>query len=205
MRFLLYLTAFISGFVMMGFEILGVRVLTPFFGSSVYVWGATISVFLAGLSIGYASGGKIADNRADGKILALFNSVPALLIIFFPLYGYAVANLIFALELDSRFGTLLASIILFFVPSIFIGMILPVITEMLAEEIRKTGSAVGNVYAISTAGSIVGTLFTSFYLISWIGVQMAILINGLLLVLSTIICLIYHYAESRSGIREITE
>ena len=65
------LIAFISGFVMMGFEILGVRVLAPFYGSSVYVWGATISVFLAGLSIGYALGGKISERRANGKTLAV--------------------------------------------------------------------------------------------------------------------------------------
>ena len=83
MNFLLYVTAFISGFVMMGYEMLGVRVLAPFYGTSVYVWGATISVFLAGLSIGYALGGRIAERRADGKILAVLVMIPALLIIMF--------------------------------------------------------------------------------------------------------------------------
>jgi predicted membrane-bound spermidine synthase len=193
MRFLLYLIAFISGFVMMAYEILGVRVLAPFYGSSVYVWGATISVFLAGLSIGYAAGGRIADRRADGKILALLLMIPALLITLFPLYGYAFCNMIFALELDSRLGALLLSMLLFFIPSIFIGSLLPIITEILAVKINKAGSAAGNVYSASTAGSIIGTLFTSFYLISWMGVSKGIVLIGSLLVINAIVCLLYHF------------
>ena len=192
MRLLLYVIAFISGFVMMGYEILGVRVLAPFYGSSVYVWGATISVFLAGLSIGYAGGGRIADRRSDGKILAILVMVPALLIVLFPFYGYAFCNIIFALELDSRLGALLLSLLLFLIPSIFIGSLLPIITEILALKINKAGSAAGNVYSASTAGSILGTLFTSFYLISWVGVSKGIVLTGSLLIINVVLCLIYH-------------
>ena len=192
MRLLLYMIAFISGFVMMSYEILGVRVLAPFYGSSVYVWGATVSVFLAGLSVGYAVGGRIADRRADGKILAVLVIVPALLIALFPFYGYGFCNMIFALELDSRLGALLLSLLLFFIPSIFIGSLLPIITGILAVETRKAGSAAGNVYSVSTAGSIIGTLFTSFYLISWMGVSKGIVLIGSLLFINAIICLIYH-------------
>ena len=197
MNFLLYVIAFIVGFVMMGYEILGVRVLAPFYGTSVYVWGAAISIFLAGLSIGYALGGRIAEHRADGKILAVLVAVPALLIILFPFYGYGFGNMIFALELDSRFGALLQSLMLFFIPSIFIGLLLPIIIEILALKTRKVGSAAGNVYSVSTAGSIIGTLFVSFYLISWTGVSNGIVLLGSLLAVSAVICLIYHL-KSRS-------
>jgi len=199
MRFLLYVIAFISGFVMMAYEILGVRVLTPFYGSSVYVWGATISVFLAGLSIGYAVGGRIADRRADGKTLALLVTVPGLMIVLFPFYAYGLCNMVFALELDSRLGALLLSLLLFFIPSIFIGALLPIITEIMAVEIRKAGSAAGNVYSVSTAGSIAGTLFTSFYLISWVGVSKAIALTGSLLIINVFICLVYHYSKRQHG------
>jgi len=197
MKFLLYIIAFISGFVMMGYEILGVRVLAPFYGSSVYVWGATISVFLAGLSIGYAVGGRIADHRSDGKILAVLVMIPALLIVLFPFYGYGFCNMIFALVLDSRFGALLLSLLLFFVPSIFIGSLLPIITGILATKTHKAGSAAGNVYSASTAGSIIGTLFTSFYMISWMGVSKGIILLGSLLIINAAFCLIYHF-KSRS-------
>jgi MFS family permease len=191
MRFLLYIIAFITGFVMMGYEILGVRVLAPFYGSSVYVWGAAISVFLAGLSIGYAAGGRISDRRADGKILALLLIVPALLITLFPAYAYGFCNMIFELELDSRLGALLLSLLLFFIPTIFIGSQLPVIIGILATETGKAGSSAGNVYSASTAGSIIGTLFTSFYLISWIGVSKGIILLGSLLIINVVLCLIF--------------
>jgi len=197
MKFLLYLIAFISGFVMMGFEILGVRVLAPFYGSSVYVWGATISVFLAGLSIGYALGGKISESRANGKTLAVLVMIPGLLIVLFPFYGYIFCNMIFALELDSRLGALLLSLLLFFIPSIFIGSLLPVITGILAVKINQAGSAAGNVYSASTIGSIVGTLFTSFYLISWMGVSKGIVMLGSLLILNAIICIVYYMRTNR--------
>lgn len=198
MRFLLYVIAFISGFVMMSYEILGVRMLAPFYGSSVYVWGAAISVFMAGLSAGYAAGGKLADRRADGKMLALLTLVPALLIVLFPVYAYGLGNVIFTLELDSRLGALLLSLLLFFVPSGFIGALLPVITEIQAEKTGKSGSAAGNVYSASTAGSIAGTLFTSFYLISWAGVAQGIVLTGSLLIVNAAVCLIYHYKKTDS-------
>ncbi len=192
MNFLLYAIAFISGFVMMGYEILGVRVLAPFYGSSVYVWGAAISVFLAGLSFGYAIGGRISDYRANGKILAILVLVPGLLIALFPLYAYGFCNMIYVLDLDLRRGALLLSLLLFFIPSVFVGSLLPVITGILAVKINKAGSAAGNVYSSSTAGSIIGTLFTSFYLISWTGVSKGIALIGTLLILNTILCMIYY-------------
>jgi predicted membrane-bound spermidine synthase len=190
-KLILYLIAFISGFAMMAYEILGVRVLSPFYGSSVYVWGAIISVFLAGLSIGYAVGGRIADHRSDGKTLALLVLPPALLILLFPIYGYGLSNLIYSFEMDSRLGALLLSGLLFFVPSIFMGSVLPIIIEILAKTSHKAGSAAGNVYAASTAGSIIGTLFTSFWLISWIGVSSGIMLIGALLCINLILCLAY--------------
>jgi len=119
------------------------------------------------------------------------------LIVLFPFYGYSFCNMIFALELDSRLGALLLSLLLFFIPSIFIGSLLPVITGILAVKINQAGSAAGNVYSASTIGSIIGTLFTSFYLISWMGVSNGIVMLGSLLILNAIICIAYHLRTNR--------
>ena len=89
------------------------------------------------------------------------------------------------------------SLMLFFIPSIFIGLLLPIIIEILALKTRKVGSAAGNVYSVSTAGSIIGTLFVSFYLISWMGVSNGIVLLGSLLAVSVVVCLVYHL-KSRS-------
>ncbi len=171
--------------------------LTPFYGSSVYVLGTTISVFLAGLSIGYAIGGKISERRTNGKVVAVLQAIPSVLILTFPLYAYGFSNMIYAAELDSRLSALLTSIILFFVPCIFMGATMPVIIDILADKSLKAGTASGRVYSVSTAGSIIGTLFTSCFLISWVGVSTGIVLTGSLLMLNTIICLLYHLKANK--------
>jgi len=186
----LYSISFISGFALMGYEILGVRVLTPYYGSSVFVWGAIISVILAGLSIGYAVGGRIADHRSNGqRTLSYIILFPALLITFFPLYGYRICRFAYAFELDSRLGALLLSLILFLTPCIFIGCITPSLVKKLAEQTGEIGTSAGNIYSISTFGSISGTLFTSFYLISLASTSKAIVVMGLLLFICWLISL----------------
>ncbi len=173
-----YLIAFFSGLAMMSYEILGVRVLSPSFGGSVYVWGAIIAVFLSGLGIGYALGGRMADRFPAGVLLRRILLVPTVLILGFPLYGHLLCRMIYGWELDSRLGALLVSFNLFFLPCLFIGMVLPVLVKMRAAATGKIGSAAGNISAVSTAGSIVGTLFTSFFLLAWVSVTVGVVLTG---------------------------
>jgi predicted membrane-bound spermidine synthase len=195
-KHILYAIAFLIGFALMGYEILGVRVLSPYYGSSVYVWGAIISVFLAGLAIGYAQGGNIADRIADLSVLRKIILFPALMIITFPAYGPRVCKLIYALELESRLGALLLSMILFLMPCIFIGAAIPVLVKMRANDSQKIGSAAGNVYAASTAGSIAGVLFTSFFLISRLSVPKCFLLLGLILIACWLLCAVFQFKRS---------
>ncbi|MFA7230678.1 MAG: fused MFS/spermidine synthase [Victivallaceae bacterium] len=197
----LYAIAFMSGFAAMGYEILAVRVLSPYYGSSIYVWGAVISVILAGLSVGYAVGGRIADRNSSMTILARLIMVPAFSIVMFPVYGYGVCKLIYSLEFDSRAGALLLATVLFLVPYIFIGALLPMLVERRASASHKIGSSAGDVYAVSTAGSITGTLFTSFFLIAWISVSKGIVVMGLVFVICWWLCWIGGRCE-RAGQRE---
>ena len=191
---ILYLIAFLTGFAIMAYEILGVRVLSPYYGSSVHVWGAIISVFLAGLSIGYAAGGRYADKNASIRTLSKIILVPSALIVLFPFYGYFFCNLFYNHVSDSKLGALLLSVALFMLPCIFMGSVIPILVKMLATDSGRIGSAAGNVYSISTAGSIVGTLFTSFYLISTVSVSKGIILTGLLLVTCWFLCVIYDKA-----------
>lgn len=188
---ILYLIAFLTGFAIMAYEILGVRVLSPYYGSSVHVWGAIISVFLTGLSVGYATGGKIADKNAGVRILSKIILVPSALIVLFPFYGYFLCNLFYSHVTNSKLGALSLSVTLFMLPCIFMGAVIPILVKMLATESGQVGSAAGNVYSISTAGSIAGTLFTSFFLISAVSVSKGIMLTGLLLALCWFLCVIY--------------
>ncbi len=188
-RLNVYLIAFIAGFAMMSFEMLGIRVLTPYFGSSVYVLGAIIAVVLAGLALGYALGGRLADRDGGSRTLPLWLALAAFALLGFPLYGHAVARGIYRLELEAREGALLLSLLLFLAPCIFVGMATPLLVKMRAAATGKIGAAAGDVYAVSTAGSIAGTLLTSFYLISTIGVVAGILLNGALLAATSLLAL----------------
>jgi len=177
---------FICGALVMSFEILGSRVLAPNFGSSVFVWGSLISIFLAGLSAGYYLGGKAADINPSTRKLALLITIPAALFITFPLYGGLVCDWIFNMELGVRMSPLLASVIIFFIPSVFLGMVSPYTVKLMICSLHTSGRTVGSLYALSTLGSIVGTLLTSFYLITVAGVKSLIMAEGVVLILMTL-------------------
>ena len=190
-KIILYSISFLTGFTIMAYEILGVRVLSPYYGSSVHVWGAIISVFLAGLSIGYAAGGKYADENAGIRTLSKIILVPSALIVLFPFYGYFLCNFFYNHVTHPKLGALLLSTALFMLPCIFMGSVIPVLVKMLATDSGRVGSAAGNVYSVSTAGSIAGTLFTSFFLISMVSVSKGIMLTGLLLAVCWLLCVIY--------------
>ncbi len=177
---------FICGAVVMSFEILGSRVLAPNFGSSVFVWGSLISVFLAGLSTGYYLGGRIADINPSLKKLGLMIIAPGVLFLTFPVYSTPISDWIFMKDIGVRLSPLLASTILFLIPSIFLGIVSPYTAKLMICSLHTSGKTIGTLYALSTFGSIIGTLVTSFYLITVAGVNALILCQGIILILSAI-------------------
>ncbi len=168
----------------MSFEILGSRVLAPHFGNTVFVWGSLISVFLGGLTAGYWSGGKLADYRVSLSLFALLLAIPGIFLCCFPLYCDPINNWVFDNAFGERMEPLIASLALFFLPTIFLGAVSPYAVKLQVRTLKWLGTGVGNLYAISTMGSIVGTLLTSFYLIVWIGVTKIIVCEGLILLLA---------------------
>ena len=177
---------FICGAIVMSFEILGSRVLAPNFGSSVFVWGSLISVFLAGLSAGYYLGGRLADINPSSRKLSLIIIAPGLLFLTFPLYSGPVSDWIFMKDLGVRMSPLIASSVLFLVPSVFLGIVSPYTAKLLICSLHTSGKTIGTLYALSTFGSIIGTLSTSFYLITMAGVNALIMGQGVLLIVLSI-------------------
>ncbi len=176
------LVVFVCGAIVMSFEILGSRVLAPNFGSSVFVWGSLISVFLAGLSAGYYLGGRLADINPSSKKLSLMVMIPGILLLLFPLYGGPISDWIFMKDLGVRFSPLLASITLFLLPSVFLGIVSPYTAKLMICSLHTSGKTIGALYALSTFGSIIGTLLTSFYLITVAGVNALIMGQGGILI-----------------------
>ena len=162
---LIYFLAFSSGFCIMGFELLGGRILASFFGSSVHIWGSIITVFMLSLSIGYLLGGKLSTrNPTLTKYGAIF-FIASIMVIPIVMFAEPIMAFIFSHIEDSRYGSLLASMALFFIPTIILGMISPYSVRLLVTDHEKSGQVAGGLYFVSTLGSALGTIITSFYMV----------------------------------------
>ncbi|ASM55701.1 MULTISPECIES: fused MFS/spermidine synthase [Pseudoalteromonas] len=162
---LIYFLAFSSGFSIMGIELLGGRILAPFFGSSVHIWGSIITVFMLSLSFGYLLGGKLSIKRPS---LAKYGSIfllASIMVLPIALFANPIMEFIFTHIEDSRYGSLLASTALFFVPTIILGMISPYSVRLLVTDSEHSGQVAGGLYFVSTLGSALGTIITSFYMV----------------------------------------
>jgi hypothetical protein len=159
--------AFWSGFFVMGVELLGSRYLAPAFGSSIYVWGALITVFMLALSLGYLAGGRWSQHQPSLRRLGMLLAAAALTALpVLPLSGALLEELFFRIP-DPRFGSLTAATLLFFVPTFFSGMVSPYCVRLLVQAKESSGRSAGLLYFVSTFGSAAGTILTSFYLVKW--------------------------------------
>jgi hypothetical protein len=175
-RALLYLIAGWSGYYVMGIELLGGRLLAPYFGSSIYVWGAIITVFMLALSLGYLFGGRASLRGPTLERLALILVAAAVLTLPVLIYGDALLDRISSVIGDPRFGSLTGAMALFFAPTLVSGMVSPYAVRLLVADLRATGEGAGKLYFISTFGSAAGTLLTSFYLVLYLEVNQILLL-----------------------------
>jgi hypothetical protein len=172
---LCYVVAFWSGFFVMGVELLGGRLLAPNFGSSIYVWGAIITIFMLALSLGYLAGGRLSQrNPSLAKLGMLLAAAAVTALPVLVLSGAALENLAIAIP-DPRFGSLAGAALLFFVPTFFSGMVSPYCVRLLVDSEETSGRRAGQLYFVSTFGSAGGTILTSFYLVLWFEVDSIIL------------------------------
>lgn len=187
-KYLLEITVFICGAVVMIFELIGSRILGPYFGTSIFVWTSLIGVILGSLSLGYYIGGKIADKKCNYDSLGVIILLSAVLI---GLTAIAKNPLLIFLEFNVanlKIESILASLILFSPTSILLGIVSPYAAKLKIDNLATSGSTVGNLYALSTAGSIVGTFLSGFYLIPHFGTNnLLILLASSLLIISCVL------------------
>ncbi len=203
--------AFLASLGFMAMEMVAGRLVTRHLGSSVYGWTSVIGVLLAGLSIGNYLGGRIANHVRSEKQaswLFLFASILTLAILFLDnmpewllkwldfgprpsMLSYAITwtdlNLLgTSIPLTWPYRVLLVVVIVFFLPSVSMGTVSPVVAKLAVDRLKrfgKTGAAIGEVYAWGMVGSILGTFLTGFFLIDVLGTK------GVLLVLAAVLAL----------------
>jgi len=173
--------AFISGFIIMSIELLGGRILAPYFGSSIFVWGSIITVFMISLSLGYLLGGKLSLRKPGLKQHGTFFVTAALLLLPLILFSNQIMESLFLIIEDPRYGSLSVSLLLFFLPTTVLGMIAPYSVRLLVIDSHHSGHVAGTLYFVSTLGSALGTLATSFYLVLWFEVNQILISMGVIL------------------------
>jgi spermidine synthase len=176
----IYAVAFVTGAIVMSFEMLGSRYLNPYFGSGIYTWAALISTVLIALTAGYFLGGALADRTVSPALLALTVIIGSVYLLALPSFAPAVLEAVLAAIDDIRLGSLMSALALMFFPVTFLGMYSPFAIRLLLRSAQRSGRVSGAVYGISTAGAIVGTLGTTFVLIPAIGSRAITLALGTL-------------------------
>jgi len=166
-RWVVGVLAFVGGFVIMALELLGGRILAPYFGNSIYVWGSIITVFMLSLALGYLLGGQASTRNPSLRRFAALFLLGAVLTYPLVLYGEPLMRWVFERIEDPRYGSLVAAALLFTLPTIVLGMLSPYAVRLVVRDTQHSGRVAGTLYFVSTLGSAGGTLATSFYLVLW--------------------------------------
>ncbi len=175
------LIVFISSGCIMILELVAGRIIAPSVGVSLYTWTSVIGVILAGISVGNYIGGRLADRWASPRLLGLMfflaglTALGVLAIDQFNPMDYVEWPLI--LEILALIAAL------FLIPCSILGTVSPIVVKLAMRDLARAGRTVGQIYAFGTAGSIVGTFLTGFWLISQFGTYMIVLGVAILLLL----------------------
>lgn len=181
----LHSVVFIAGAAVLALEILGSRILAPFYGASLFLWSALITVTLAALSVGYAVGGRLADNGATRPRLSIIVALAGTWIFLIPWIKQPL--LVVAEPFGLRTAVLFAALLLFGPPLTLLGMVSPYAIKLKTINLTAVGRTAGDIYAISTVASVLSALLTGYFLIPNFGVNRLILGIGILLLMSAAI------------------
>jgi len=186
--FALNAAVFICGAAVMVYEIIGSRLLAPYIGNSIYIWTSLIGVILGSLSLGYWLGGQLADKKSEIRGLASIIFFAGGLISATTLIQSIVLSMLATAATLLEIKALAASLLLFAPASVFLGMVTPYAVKLKMSSLNHSARTVGNLYALSTIGSIVGTFIAGFFLVPFVGsVRTLYVIAGCLFVTSFIL------------------
>ncbi len=190
---LLQTIIFISGGAILALELLASRVMTPYFGVSLYIWTGILSITLIALSAGYWAGGKLANARGitAASLIELYALMPAVAAIsivaacliypfmFVPLAGWSLVG-----------GSFIACLLLLAIPLVAASSMNPLLVAIRVQQSRSPGhsgdSGAGQVFFVSTLGSVAGVLITAFGLIPFFSNYDSVLIVAAVLALLSI-------------------
>jgi predicted membrane-bound spermidine synthase len=169
--------SFIEGAMVMAVELLSAKMITPYFGATVAVWSSVLGVTMLGLSLGYFAGGWISVNKYSKNILYYIIVAASFLTCLLPVLAPLAMDKLLVID-DFRMAALISSLLFILPTMLFYGMVPPLIIHKISEDLDEAGTKTGRVYAISTTGGVLMTLFTGFYLLPELGIRHTAVIVG---------------------------
>jgi spermidine synthase len=182
-----------AGIGSLAVEICASRLLAPFFGSSTIVWANLIGLVLLALSLGYWLGGRLADRRPNPRLLGGIVVAAALLVAAIPFVTGPILDVaaegLDEISAGAVVGSFFATLLLFAPPVVLLGMVAPFAIRLALEDVGTAGAVAGRLYALSTAGSLLGTFLSALVFIPLIGTQRTLLVTAAVLALTASILL----------------
>ena len=162
----LLITSFFCGAATMILEMTGSRLVAPFFGTSLIVWTALIGIIMTSLCIGNYFGGALADRRPEAKLLGRILLFAAIIVALTAFLSNFILTSLQDMNLNLYMASVLAAVLIFAPSSILLGMVSPFIARLAMLNVQSSGTTVGRLSALNSAGSILGTFLGGFVLIS---------------------------------------
>lgn len=202
----LYITVFISGMTTLAIELSASRLLGSVFGTSNLVWASIIGLILIYLTVGYFIGGRWADRSPKPQTMFSILAWGAFLSGLIPLISKPVlwlaADAFDELDVGILFGSFTAMLVLFSIPVTLLGTISPFAIRLALRDSRHSGSVAGEIYAVSTLGSFIGTFLPVLVFIPLIGTARTFLFFAFILVCVALVGL-WRYVSLRSALAYI--
>lgn len=180
------LLAFLEGISVMIIELIGGKMLVPYYGNSLIIWTSTIGVTMSSLMVGYYLGGYLSMRKKKLPYLYGLITLSAFWIIIMPSIIFPIIQHFGDSNLHT--ASILSSISLFAFPLILLGATPAILIEQLTTE-KNAGTSSGKIFFTSTLGAIFSALFTGFFIISKYGLSSPIIIYGVFLFVVTTILL----------------
>ncbi len=163
----------------MATELLGAKMLAPFFGSSLYVWATVLAITLLGLAVGYFAGGLLSYKSKNPLTLFYVLLIAAAFTVLMP---FSSKLILWMVGMHSLIPAVVVSAICILFPPVFMmGMVSPLIIRAITDDVEESGKAAGAIYAISTVGGIIATFAFGFYVIPTFGLTLPSIITGVIL------------------------
>jgi len=175
----------VEGGSLMAVELLGAKLVAPFYGNSLYVWTAVLGITLLGLTAGYYFGGIISERYPSNKALFFIVALSALLVFALPHSSSLFMSLTSGMDL--RLGIVVTCLLFLLPPLVCFGMVGPLVVRLLSQKLEILGKVAGTVYFTSTIGGILAAFFYGFYMIPHVGIKMSSYCTGMALIILPVI------------------